>query len=269
MTVRYRTITDIIDPARAAALHVTLGHGTPAPAAGAALPPFWHYAYFWEAVPQADLGRDGHPQVGDFIPDTGFPRRMWSGGDIRFSAPVKIGTPAEKTSRIRKTAQKAGKTGPFAVVTLAHEITQKGQTCLRETQSLVYRPDGGPPVAAPQAPTDETVCTTRRFTTTELFRYSALTFNGHRIHYDRDYARDVEGYPGLVVHGPLLAQHLIHLAESMLGSVKYFEFRATAPLFDHETAEFCARPSTTGVALWVRGPEGRQCMQARAEQGNP
>ncbi|MEM7438880.1 MAG: acyl dehydratase [Pseudomonadota bacterium] len=266
MTPSHRTLTDAMDPARAAALHVTLGLDAPAPGPGDPLPPFWHYAYFWEAMPQSALGRDGHPRVGEFIPDLGFPRRMWAGGELWFDAPMALGREADKTSRVEKIDQKSGNSGNFALVTLAHEITQSGEICLRETQSLIYRPDAAATGTAKPivAATDETIATQRRFTTTELFRYSALTFNGHRIHYDRDYACDVEGYPGLVVHGPLLAQHLIHLADGLLGGLKHFKFRATAPLFDFEAADFCARLDDTGVALWVRGPDGRQCMQARA-----
>lgn len=256
-----------MDPARAAALHVTLGLDGPPPGAGDPLPPFWHYAYFWDAVPGGALGRDGHPRVGGFIPDLGFPRRMWAGGELWWETPVRLGRPAEKVSRIEKAEQKEGRSGAFAVVTVAHEVVQDGTVCLRETQSLIYRPEaaetGG--AAPPVARTDESVATTRRFTTTDLFRYSALTFNGHRIHYDRDYAREVEGYPGLIVHGPLLAQLLVHMAEGMLGGVKRFKFRATAPLFDDEAATFCARPEGDGLALWVRGPDGRQCMVAEAE----
>lgn len=261
-----REITDAMDPARAAALHATLGLEGPPPGAGAPLPPFWHQVYFWEAVPPAALGRDGHPRVGDFIPDLGFPRRMWAGGALTFAAPIRLGTPATRRSRVERAERKEGRTGPFALVTLTHEIEQAGRLCLSERQSLVYRPEAGEtkPAEPPRAPIDESVCRTRRFTTTDLFRYSALTFNGHRIHYDLAYAREVEGYPGLVVHGPLLAQHLMLMAEGMLGRLARFGFRATAPLFDFEQAEFCARPEGEGLALWVRGPDGRLCMTAEA-----
>lgn len=266
MSDSHRTITDAMDAERAAALHVTLGLDGPAPRAGDVLPPLWHYAYFWEAVPQAGLGRDGHPRVGDFIPDLGFPRRMWAGGELWFDGPIELGKPAQKLTRIERAEPKTGRSGAFALVTLSHEISQGGKVCLRETQSLFYRPEAVEAKGAtpPQAASDETVCQSRGFTTTELFRYSALTFNGHRIHYDRDYAGDVEGYPGLVVHGPILAQYLVHMGEAMLGKLSHFKFRATAPLFDFETAAFCARPDGDGVALWVRGPDGRQCMTATA-----
>ena len=265
-----REFTDAMDPARAQALHVTLGLDGPAPGQGDPLPPFWHYAWFWDAEPVGALGRDGHPRVGGFIPDLGFPRRMWAGGELWFDAPLKLGATATKISRIERAERKDGRSGAFGLVTVTHEIRQNDGVCLREHQSLFYRPEADESGHAepPMARTDEAICKDRRFSTTDLFRYSALTFNGHRIHYDRDYATGIEGYPGLIVHGPLLAQLLIHLAEGLLGSVKRFKFRATAPLFDHETAQFCASPENDRLALWVRGPDGRQCMIARAEVGS-
>lgn len=255
-----------MDSARAAALHVTLGLDGPAPGPGDALPPFWHYAWFWEPVPAAGLGRDGHPRIGDLIPDLGFARRMWAGGELWFDHPLRLGQPAQKITRLDRAERKQGASGDFALVTLLHEIRQDDRICIRERQSLIYRPEAAETGAStpPTARRDETVCRRRRFSTTDLFRYSALTFNGHRIHYDRDYATGVEGYPGLVVHGPLLAQLLVQLADGMLGGLVRFRFRATAPLFDHEEAELCARPEGDGLALWVRGPDGRQCMTAEA-----
>ena len=138
---------------------------------------------------------------------------------------------------------------------------------MRERQDLVYREDPDPdaPAVVPkQARRDEQKSQSVSFNPTLLFRYSALTFNGHRIHYDRDYCREVEGYPGLVVHGPLLAQKLIDMAATELGGLSRFRFRATAPLFDFESAECCLRPENDGLALWVRGPDGRLCMEATA-----
>ena len=262
-----RDVKDVLDPARAAALHATLDLAGPAPEAGDPLPPFWHYAYFWESLPPAGLGRDGHPRTGDFIPNLGLPRRMWAGGALEFLAPLRIGSTAVKRTRIADVVEKTARSGPLAIVTLHHEISQNGQVCVRETQSLFYREEASPDAPQPQppkAPNDAPIRQTRRFSTTDLFRYSALTFNGHRIHYDREYAMKTEGYAGLVVHGPILAQMLVHLAQSLLGDLQKFEFRATAPLFDHEEAAFCARHEGDGVNLWVRGPDGRQCMTATA-----
>ncbi len=260
-----RTLSDRLDPARAAALHATLALPGAAPMAGDPLPPFWHYLYFWEALSPENLGRDGHPRPGGFIPDTGLPRRMWAGGALAFLSPVLLGQTATRTSTIADVSRKSGRTGPLALVTLGHEIHQDGRLCIRETQNLIYREDPKPNAPKPAqkpAPTNQTYSQTTRFSPTLLFRYSALTFNGHRIHYDRDYCREVEGYPGLVVHGPLLAQSLIHLAIEQTGPIKTFTFRAIAPLFDFETAELCARETQTGLDLWVAGPDGRLIMEA-------
>lgn len=256
--------TDVMDPARARALQATLGIKATVDA-GTPLPPFFHQIYFWQPEPPARLGRDGHPQIGlDLIPDMGLPRRMWAGGRLAFHGPLHAGVMAEKRSVVESTARKEGRTGPLAFVTLRHEISQNGVIRVTEWQDLVYRndpePDAPPPVA-PLAQTDEDALETWDFGTTRLFRYSALTFNGHRIHYDLDYATGVEGYRGLVTHGPLLAQLLMLMAERQLGGIQTFAFRATAPLMHDEPAAICWRKDGT---LWVRGPDGRQCMTATA-----
>lgn len=262
---RSERIADRMDPARAAALHATLGRAGPPSAAGEALPAFWHHIHFWAPQPPAALGRDGHPRVGQgLIPDLGLPQRMWAGGRLAFHAPLVIGTPAERVSVCESVAEKQGRSGRLGFVTLRHEILQRGRLCLVEHQDLVYRapPDrrhSAPP--PPEARGDEAEAVQRAFDAVTLFRYSALTFNGHRIHYDADYCREVEGYPGLVVHGPLLAQMLIDLAERAAGPVANFAFRATAPLFSGETGSFCRGPDG---ALWVRGADGRLCMAATA-----
>lgn len=262
----FRESTDALDPARATAFCATLGLD-PTILEQGNLPPFWHYLYFWEARPADALGRDGHPKTGDFIPDLGLPRRMWAGGDLRFLHPLKLAQPATRKSHIADVRQKTGRSGPFALVEVAHEFWQGDTLCVRERQDLIYRKEsvaGAPAPTPPKARVDETQSRTVSFSSTLLFRYSALTFNGHRIHYDRDYCTAVEGYPGLVVHGPLLAQMLIHLAMETIGSITSFKFRATAPLFDFETATLCAAPVEGGLDLWVRGPDGRQNMVATA-----
>ncbi|MEL7117215.1 MAG: MaoC family dehydratase N-terminal domain-containing protein [Pseudomonadota bacterium] len=252
--------TDLLDPARAAALHQTLGLDGPPPVD--VLPPFWHQIYFWDPHPPEALGPDSHPRVGQgVIPDLGLPRRMWAGGALEFLAPLRLGAPAEKVSTLTDVQRKEGRSGALGFVTLTHEIVQGGEVCVRERQDLVYRDPSPAARALPQARSDEHVKRRVTFDPTLLFRYSALTFNGHRIHYDADYARDVEGYAGLVVHGPLLAQLLIHLAVAQLGSLKSFAFRATAPLMDFEPADLCW---VEGSEMWVRGPDGRQCMTAKA-----
>lgn len=254
--------SDVMDPARAAAFQVALGEeGRVGP--GDPLPPFFHQLYFWTPQPPEALGRDGHIKVGGIIPDMGLPRRMWAGGRLAFHAPLRAGQDALRVTVCESHARKKGRTGPLGFVTLRHEISQDGALCVTEWQDLVYREDPSSDAAkpvAPQAPTDEETTETHRFSSTLLFRYSAMTFNGHRIHYDLDYARDVEGYRGLVVHGPLLAQQLMLKATAELGPLETFQFRATAPLMHYETATLCRK----GRDLWVRGPDGRLCMQASA-----
>ncbi|WP_108861150.1 MaoC family dehydratase N-terminal domain-containing protein [Ruegeria sp. Alg231-54] len=255
--------TDVMDPARASALLAALGSKDRV-AAGDQLPPFFHQLYFWSPQLPASLGRDGHPKVGDgLIPDMGLQRRMWAGGRLQFHTPLVVGSKAVRRSVRESASTKTGRTGPLGFVTLQHEISQDGQLCLSEWQDLVYRPDPSDTDIKPKPPmarTDETDSRDVTFDSTLLFRYSALTFNGHRIHYDLDYARDVEGYDGLVVHGPLLAQLLMLFAEDLAGPLAQFSFRASSPLMHSETATLCRN----GQAMWVRGPDGRQCMSAEA-----
>lgn len=262
MSDAVQRISDAIDPARARAPQAALGHA-PQIGPGDALPPFFHQLYFWDPRPPARLGRDGHPRVGGIIPDMGLPRRMWAGGRRDFAAPFRAGVAAERVSHVERTEPKQGRSGRLGFVTLRHEVWQRGRRVLSEWQELVYRQDPGPGAAPmpPRAATDEDIRETVRFDSTLLFRYSALTFNGHRIHYDIDYARQVEGYGGLVVHGPLLAQLLMLLAARRMGGLARFSFRATAPLIHSESADLCWK---SGGMLWVRGPDGRQCMQADA-----
>ena len=254
--------SDICDPARAQALLVSLGLEASIKA-GDTLPPFFHHIYFWDAQPPARLGRDGHPQVGGLIPDAGLPRRMWAGGRLEFHRPLLAGADTEKASACEALERKEGRSGPLALVTLRHDYSQGGELCLTEWQDLVYREDPSPDAPKPTPPAAREGTETEdgySFSTTLLFRYSALTFNGHRIHYDLDYVGGVEGYDGLVVHGPLLAQLLMLKAERELGPLSAFRFRATSPLMHTEEATLCRR----GHDMWVRGPDGRQCMWAEA-----
>jgi 3-methylfumaryl-CoA hydratase len=250
---------DLLDPARARALQATLGH-TPTIASGDPLPPFAHHVYFWEPMPPEALGRDGHPATGGFIPDLGLPRRMWAAGDMVFHQPLLAGIRAERISTIAAVTRKDGRSGPLAFVRVRHDIRQRNALCLTEFQELVYREDGAAPGTPPEAPTGATETEERRFDTTMLFRYSALTFNGHRIHYDETYARTVEGYDGLVVHGPLLAHLLMDMATRLQGPLRGFRYRATGPLMHHETATLCRN----GATYWVQGPGGWQCMIGEA-----
>lgn len=255
--------TDVMDPDRARALQATLGR-VPDLAAGDALPTFYHQVYFWTALPPDRLGRDGHPARGlGVIPDLGLPRRMWAGGRMVFHTPLRLGRPADCRTELVSAVEKRGRTGPLGLVTIRLTYAQDGVDCLTDERDLIYREDARPDAPAPHYPRAPDGTESERaltFDTTLLFRYSALTFNGHRIHYDLDYATGVEGYSGLVVHGPLQAQYLIDMATEELGPLKAFRFRATAPLMHVETATACR----SGTRLWVRGPDGRMCLEAEA-----
>jgi 3-methylfumaryl-CoA hydratase len=239
-------------------------------AQGDLLPPLWHWLYFLRSAPLGALGRDGHPAKGGFLPPVSMPRRMWAGGRFGFHSPLKIGEDVEKRSTIRDVRLKQGRSGALCFVTVRHEVdAADGETAFWEEHDIVYREDPAPD-AAPRL-TDfvgDAWHQTERVTPSEvmLFRYSALTFNGHRIHYDRDYARDVEGHAGLVVHGPLIAMLLMDLAQRSRDHAlpKTFEFRAASPLFD--TAPFTLHASQDGdtTTLAAATPEGRLAMQAIA-----
>jgi 3-methylfumaryl-CoA hydratase len=256
-----RTVSDRMDPARAAALHAVLALEGPPPEAGDPLPPFFHQIYFWDVQPPQYLGPDGHPHTGGLIPDMGLPRRMWAGGRLVFHQPLRAGVLAERTTILVGYTRKTGRSGRLGLVTLRHVIRQKGAPVLTEEQDLIYREAPRPtdvPPDPPTAPGGEQMSAPLSFDTTLLFRYSALTMNGHRIHYDLEHARS-EGYPGLVVHSPLLAQWLMLVAAAR-GPVRRFAFRATAPLFHFEEATLCA----AGDRSWIRGPDNRLCMEAEA-----
>lgn len=260
MSDQTRSIIDVMDVARARALQATLGE-TPTIEFGHKLPPFFHQIYFWDVQKPDELGRDGHPAQGTFIPDMGLPRRMWAAGKLTFHNPIFAGSKAERTSRIEGVVRKDGRTGPLAFVRVRHDIKQRGALALSEWQELVYRPDESQPAPQPEAArTDETASRQGVYDATQLFRYSALTFNGHRIHYDVDYARDVEGYNGLVVHGPLHAHMLLNLAAAQMSELTSFSYRAVTPAIAGETITYCWNDN----ALWARGADGRLIMSANA-----
>jgi 3-methylfumaryl-CoA hydratase len=261
---------DQISPAFAAALAATLD-GPRQPQVGDALPPLWHWIYFWSVCRQSEVGADGHPQRGGFLPPVPLPRRMWAGGRLRFAAPLPVGEEAEKVSRIASVDVKQGRTGALAFVTVQHTIHHQGQLCLTEEHDIVYRdlPQPGAPVVVPKsAPTDARWSRRVEPDPVLLFRYSALTFNGHRIHYDRSYVTEVEGYPGLIVHGPLIATLLADLVarEMPQAVMREFNFRSVGTLFDTEPFTLCGNPAADGksVALWAQNERGELAMQAEA-----
>ena len=252
------TITDAIDPARAQALLASLGRPRRVKS-GDVLPPLAHFAFFWEPVDEAQIGRDGHARTGGLIPDLGLPIRMWAGGRLTFHAPFRAGFAAQKITILHDVKEKRGRSGRLGLVTLKHEIRQRHAPVISEMQDIVYREpgplSGDPPLESGRAHERHAL----KLREVTLFRYSAITFNAHRIHYDANYCRE-EDYPGLVVHGPLLATRLACLAAEHLGTLKSFSYRATAPLFLGDAAWLCR----TGDRYWVEGPSRRQCMSATA-----
>lgn len=237
---------------------------------GDELPPSWHWMYYFQpAVRQSELGPDGHAARGGFLPPVPLPRRMWAGGDLRFHAPLRVGRRIERLSRIADVRMKEGRTGPLVFVNVEHELRSDGALAITERQDIVYRemPGSDEPLPAGQpAPSDAQWTRTIVPDDVMLFRYSALTFNGHRIHYDRRYTTEVEGYPGLVVHGPLIATLLLDLLrrEQSEASVKAFKFHAMRPIFDIAPFTVHGRRLDGEVHLWAATPDGQLAMDARA-----
>jgi 3-methylfumaryl-CoA hydratase len=252
------------------AMAATLDQGS-APRAGEPLPPGWQWLFFNPVARRSALGIDGHPRRGGFLPPIELPRRMWAGSRIRYMADLPVEAQATRRSRILKIENKTGKSGSLSFLTIEHIISCDGSACISEEQDIVYREAEPPGAAGARAPKPcaEVPQWIRRFEpdTTLLFRYSALTFNGHRIHYDQDYARDEEGYPDLVVHGPLTATLLQQFALEHGGGrpLARFDFRGVAPLFVGRTFQLEGRRIDDGTLdLWARGPDGELAMSATA-----
>lgn len=261
---------DTITAAPLAGLLALLDRTDTAATTGCALPPLAHWLYFLPKALQRDLGVDGHPLLGGFLPPVRLPRRMWAGGRLFFDQSLCIGDTATRQSTITHIAEKAGRSGPLVFVTVAHAISTARGLCVREEHDIVYRAPAQPGAALPtpaRARTDEHFSRTVTPDPVLLFRYSALTFNAHRIHYDRDHATQVEGYPGLVVHGPLIATLLLDLVRREVpeAAIAQFDFTAASPLFDIHPFTVCGRREPDGsVALWARNPLGHLAMTARA-----
>ena len=267
-------LSDVITATPYAALAATLDRPAARPAAGTPLPALWHWLYFLPLYAQADVGPDGHAERGGFLPPVPLPRRMWAGSQFQFSRPLCIGDAVIRRSTIVDVTEKPGRSGPLVFVKVRHEIHRADEPlpALIEFHDLVYRdaPIAGaaapPPTSAPRTSSWE-----RKITPDPvlLFRYSALTFNGHRIHYDRRYVTEVEGYPGLVVHGPLIATLLLDLLRREMpeADVSRFDFKAIRPLFDLEAFSVCGRVGVGDgktVQLWARDHEGWLTMDATA-----
>jgi 3-methylfumaryl-CoA hydratase len=252
---RSEEATDVLDPSRSNALCAALGAPT-AFVAGDVMPLLHHWLAFWNVQPPEGLGADGHPAKGGFLPPVPLPRRMWAGGRVQFVLPLLLGQTITKTSTILKVEAKSGKSGDLVFVTVEHRLAGPDGLAVIEEQDLVYRGAAAagsmtlPPAdtPAPSAPWHRTVFPDP----VVLFRYSALTMNGHRIHYDRPYAMGEEAYPALVVHGPLQATILLHLGARHLDRpIKGFSFRGQSPAFDGITLNVCGEPSETGARVWT------------------
>jgi 3-methylfumaryl-CoA hydratase len=268
---RTETVSDQITPVPMASLAATLDLEMAAPKEGDLLPPLWHWLYFLSIHRQSELGVEGHSTTGGFLPPIPLPRRMWAGSRFEFHSPLRVGCNYTRTSRVVRIQQKQGRTGPLAFVVLLHEIASADGIALSEEQDLVYRgaPKPGDPVPAPvAAPTNPRWQQIVYPDDVLLFRYSALTFNAHRIHYDYRYATQVEGYPGLVVHGPLIATLLCeHLRRNLPDAIlTRFAFRAVSPLFDTGPFRVCGRPDDDGqtISLWARTESGALASTATA-----
>ncbi|MGY6708473.1 MAG: FAS1-like dehydratase domain-containing protein [Rhizobiaceae bacterium] len=230
---RSRRATDDVEPWRVEALAAALDLELDA-SPGARLPLPFHFMLFRETTRRSSTSADGHPRRGDFLPPVPLPRRMFAGGRMVQHAPLAIGHEVEQVERIAAIDEKTGASGRLVVVRVEHEYRQKGQLCLSEERDLIYVEDRGPvPIPGALAPVpDATWQRDWEIDSVLLFRYSALTFNSHRIHYDQRYAREEEGYPDLVIHGPLLATLLCRLAEQESGrTIRSFRFRAMRPFF--------------------------------------
>ena len=237
------------------------------------LPPGWQWFFFHNPVATDTLGHDGHPPKGGFLPPVSLPRRMWAGSRLNYIRPVEIGRVAQKVSTILAVVEKSGKSGNLCFVTVGHDIFCDDQLCIREEQDIVYRDP--PPASAAAKPQqylrDASVTEQVMPTTPLLFRYSALTFNGHRIHYDRPYAMEQEGYPDLVVHGPLVATLLQRFAQQNRPSepLTTFEFRGASPLFVNDLLTMAASTENNeGMPLWVVNSDDALAMSAQATFGS-
>ena len=270
------TLHDSITAVPLAALSATLDRDDPAPAPGTAVPPLWHWLYCLPHARHSEIGPDGHPKRGGFLPPVPLPRRMWAGGRLRWEAtnPLRVGQEVQRTSTIQSIQHKAGRSGELLFVLVQHQLRNAQGLALTEEHDIVYRSAAQPGEAAPapqKPPLDGQAVWSRSITPDDvlLFRYSALTFNGHRIHYDRQYVTEVEGYPGLIVHGPLIATLLTDLVRrhESHAVMRRFAFRALRPTFDLNPFFVNGEPSADGrqVKLWAHDHEGWLTMQAEAE----
>lgn len=249
---RTETCLDNIDPNHVQRVALALDEEAPGP--GAALPLLWHWAMFVTAQPYGALGRDGHAGPGGFLPVAEGRNRMWAGGRLRFIQPLRVGVPSQRRSTVSNAVEKTGRTGKLLFVTIQHEYFQDGGLCLSEEQDLVYREPTPPKLIGDQAAPEPQWSESITPDPVMLFRYSAVTFNGHRIHYDEPYVTQHEGYPGLVVHGPLIATLMcracVHAHPDRV--VESLSYRGLRPLIVSRTFQVSGcLDGERGASLWA------------------
>jgi len=267
---RSETLHDTITAAPVRGLNATLDHAALAVAPGMPLFPLWHWLYFLPQHRQSEIGPDGHARRGGFLPPVPLPRRMWAGSQFEFRAPLRVGDAVERTSTIADVKSKDGRTGRLVFVKVRHDLrcNDAADPAIVEFHDIVYR-DAKKPGDVEPPPTPAAAGEWQREIVPDdvlLFRYSALTFNGHRIHYDRRYVTQVEGYPGLIVHGPLIATLLMDLLRRHLpdAQVAGFRFKAVRPTFDLHPFKVHGRRDGNEVRLWAQDHEGWLTMDAVA-----
>jgi len=267
---RSRVTRDTIDTNQLAKIAATLDCPAPARDEAASLPPGWHWAFFPDITPLSGIGRDGHQALGEFLPPVTLPRRMWASGDLNITRPLSIGETVDKTSTILSVEEKQGRTGKLVFVRVGHEFAGNRGGNMREEHQIVYRDAPVPgavqpkPILPPHEP-DRSVTLTA--SPVQLFRYSAITFNSHRIHYDVDFCRDEEGYDGLIIHGPLTATLLMDLAcrQAPDRQLKTFSFRALSPLTHiHEFSLHIGATDENSFGVWACNHRGELAMTADA-----
>jgi 3-methylfumaryl-CoA hydratase len=266
---RSNEATDVVTAQLVKGLRATLFMEIGEPKPGDAAPFTAHWCLGQPVYPMSELGPDGHPTRGGFLPPVPLPRRMWAGGELEFFKALRVGDEMTRISRISDVTMKTGSTGVLCFVSVEHLITTPRGTVLRERQDIVYRDISTATAAAPAKPAAAPPAAQHRESHIAdpvlLFRYSALTFNGHRIHYDRDYVTKVEGYPGLIFHGPMQAAFLVEFASRLHGGVppKKISYRGVQPLFE---GEFSVNANVTGAGmeLWTANSDGLPTMKGTA-----
>jgi 3-methylfumaryl-CoA hydratase len=263
--------SDLVTAQLVRGLRATLFMEIGAPQPGDAAPFTAHWCLAQPVYPMSELGPDGHPTRGGFLPPVPLPRRMWAGGELNFSEPLRVGDEMTRTSRIADVTMKTGSTGALCFVSVDHEVTTPRGTAIRERQDIVYRdmapaPQASAPAKPAAAPPPARHRESHLADPVLLFRYSALTFNGHRIHYDRDYVTKVEGYPGLIFHGPMQAAFLVEFASRLHGGAapRTFSYRGVAPLFEGSEFSINANETPAGMELWTANSQGQPTMKATA-----